>query len=37
MSDAGPGARAYVCRNFTCDLPVTTPQDLSRQLDAATT
>ena len=32
MSDAGPGARAYVCRNFTCDLPVSTPQDLARQL-----
>ena len=32
MSAAGPGARAYVCRNFTCDLPVSTPQDLARQL-----
>ena len=32
MSEAGPGVRAYVCRNFTCDLPVTTPQDLARQL-----
>ena len=37
MSEAGAGARAYVCRNFTCDLPVSTPQDLARQLEAATT
>ena len=35
MSDAGPGARAYVCRNFTCDLPVSTPSALSRQLPKA--
>ena len=28
----GPGARAYVCRNFTCDLPVSTPAALARQL-----
>ena len=37
MSEAGAGARAYVCRNFTCDLPVSTPQDLARQLEAAAT
>ena len=35
MGEAGPGARAYVCRNFTCDLPVTTPAALARQLPAA--
>ena len=35
MSEAGPGTRAYVCRNFTCDLPVTTPAALSRQLLSA--
>jgi uncharacterized protein YyaL (SSP411 family) len=23
---------AYVCRNFVCQLPVTTPQDLAKQL-----
>lgn len=23
---------AYVCRNFTCRLPVTTPADLTREL-----
>ena len=34
MNEAGPGARAYVCRNFTCDLPVSTPRDLARQLAA---
>jgi uncharacterized protein YyaL (SSP411 family) len=28
---------AYMCRGFTCDLPVTTPQDLRRQLAAAPT
>ena len=26
---------AYVCRNFVCDLPVTTPGDLTAQLDAS--
>ena len=31
----GPGARAYVCRNFTCDLPVSTPPELARQLAAS--
>ena len=31
-----PGARAYVCRNFTCDLPVRTPEELARQLPPAT-
>ena len=30
-----PGARAYVCRNFTCDLPVRTPETLARQLPPA--
>ena len=34
MVDAGPGARAYVCRDFTCDLPVSTADELSRQLEA---
>ena len=34
MSEAVPGVRAYVCRDFTCDLPVSTPQDLARQLAA---
>ena len=34
MSEAAPPARAYVCRNFTCDLPVSTPQELARQLSA---
>jgi uncharacterized protein len=24
---------AYVCRNFTCQMPVTTPEDLAKQLD----
>ena len=32
MVEDGPGARAYVCRNFTCDLPVSTPAELARQL-----
>lgn len=26
-------ATAYVCRNYACDLPVTSPADLGRQLD----
>jgi len=34
MAEAGPGARAYVCRDFTCDLPVSTAADLARQLAA---
>ena len=32
MAAAGPEARAYVCRNFTCDLPVSTAPELARQL-----
>ena len=32
MAAAGPAARAYVCRNFTCDLPVSTAPELARQL-----
>ena len=35
MNDAGPGAQAYVCRDFSCELPVTTPAALSRQLPKA--
>ncbi|MEN3340057.1 MAG: uncharacterized protein V7647_3733 [Acidobacteriota bacterium] len=31
MSDRG-GAAAYVCRNFTCRQPVTTVEDLAREL-----
>ena len=34
MAEAGPAARAYVCRDFTCDLPVSTAADLARQLAA---
>ena len=34
MAAAGPGARAYVCRDFTCDLPVSTAPELARQLEA---
>ena len=34
MAEAGPGARAYVCRDFTCDLPVSTAAELARQLEA---
>lgn len=32
MAGEGPGPRAYVCRNFTCELPVSTPPELARQL-----
>ena len=35
MAAEGPGARAYVCRNFTCDLPVSTPSELARRLQLA--
>jgi uncharacterized protein YyaL (SSP411 family) len=28
-------ATAYVCRNYTCDLPATEAGELARQLDAA--
>ena len=34
MAEAGPGARAYVCRDFTCDLPVSSAAELARQLAA---
>ena len=34
MAEAGPGPRAYVCCNFTCDLPVSTATALARQLAA---
>jgi uncharacterized protein YyaL (SSP411 family) len=27
-------ATAYVCENFRCKAPVTSPEDLARQLDA---
>ena len=30
---ARDGAAAYVCRNFTCRQPVTTPHDLARELE----
>ena len=30
----GGRATAYVCRNFTCDLPATDRETLARQLDA---
>jgi uncharacterized protein YyaL (SSP411 family) len=30
----GGRATAYVCRNFTCDLPATDRATLARQLDA---
>jgi len=30
-------ATAYVCRNYSCDTPVTDPSALGRQLDSATT
>ena len=34
MSGLADGrARAYVCSNFTCDLPVSTPAALARQLE----
>jgi hypothetical protein len=36
MADAGAEPRAYVCRNFTCDLPVSTATELARQLTAIT-
>jgi uncharacterized protein YyaL (SSP411 family) len=26
-------ATAYVCRNFTCQTPVSRPEDLARQMD----
>ena len=36
MAAAGPEPRAYVCRNFTCDLPVSTATELARQIEAIT-
>ena len=38
LSGREPGdsaARAFVCRRYACDSPVSTPADLGRQLDAA--
>jgi uncharacterized protein YyaL (SSP411 family) len=32
---AGAEAAAWVCEHFTCHLPVSTPDDLARALDAA--
>ena len=32
--DGGAGTRAFVCRNFACELPVTDPEALRQQLDA---
>ena len=26
-------ATAYVCRNFACEMPATSPEELGRQLD----
>ena len=34
MAEAGQEPRAYVCRDFTCDLPVSTATELARQLAA---
>ncbi|HEX8118868.1 MAG TPA: hypothetical protein VF521_16440, partial [Pyrinomonadaceae bacterium] len=31
----GGRATAYVCENYTCQQPVTTPEELARQLDAS--
>ena len=36
MAAAGAAARAYVCRDFTCDLPVSTAAELANQLAGAT-
>jgi uncharacterized protein YyaL (SSP411 family) len=33
MAQRDGRATAYVCRNFTCKEPVTTPDALSRQLE----
>ena len=30
--DSGDDGRAYVCRNFTCDTPATTPAELDERL-----
>jgi uncharacterized protein YyaL (SSP411 family) len=30
------GATAYLCRGYTCEAPVTAPDDLARQIDALT-
>lgn len=35
MTEAGGQATAYVCENFTCQLPVTAAEDLARVLDEA--
>ena len=35
MAADGAAARAYVCRNFTCDLPVSTAPELASQLAGA--
>jgi hypothetical protein len=36
MTARGAAAAAYVCRNFTCAQPVSSPDDLARQIAPAT-